>query len=413
MVTRAEVKAANQKLIDAAVKASRESQEKIKAARHETFRRLGITFVDDTKRKAEGVQAQTSGIGLSDATRRAQQELSEKFGIPTFDVTGLISTVPKTRAIDPSIDVGTGILTPEAFSDSLRALTKGTDVLQGFSNAANDLIIKPVVEAWETLFKRRDINDLPVEKQTRARAIETRLKYLESKRVVVPECETKRHVRFFRAGRHWWGSHQDCTKRNEANKKNEVYDAEIKILEEELESLFVNFGITKTFNEEITKKAAQLQSLLDTEPLTAQLKADIVVKLQESSKLIEKILAEQIGVSQSKLTELQKRMKALAFRLHDPIGTKQENAGNILKDVGDFFSGVGVQLGEVFEKFSKEFVEALETLTDFSVKAQRDRLVNQVLAYDSARKKLGTIKDFEALQIENSLKAIAGEQTRS
>lgn len=409
MVTREEAQAANQKLIGAAIQASRASRDKIEAARRETFRRLGITFVDDSRSKASGVQAQLSRIGLSDATRRAQQELSEKFGIPTFDVTGLISTVPQTRALDPTIDVGTGILTPESFSDSLRALTKGNDIFQGFANSANELFIKPIIDGFNALFERRSIEDLPPEQQVRARAIETRLKYLESKRVNVPECERKRRFKYMRYARAYWEIYQDCTARDEANKKNHVYDAEIKLLEEELEGLFSRYAVTKNFNDEIGKKVAELQTLLDVDPLTAQVKADIETKLAESSKLIEKILAENIAVTQSNLTELQKRMKVAAFRLHEQVSGKEQGTGDIFKDVGEFFGGIGAQLALVFEELPKAFKEALINATTPSA----DRVI---LEYDSQIEAIKRISarqggkfDKEALEVEQTLKGLAGE----
>ena len=45
---------------------------------------------------------------LGAATIKAQQELSEKYGIPTFDLQGELSTIPTTRPAS-GINVGTGI----------------------------------------------------------------------------------------------------------------------------------------------------------------------------------------------------------------------------------------------------------------------------------------------------------------
>ena len=45
--------------------------------------------------------------GVSEALRKAQQALSEKYGIPTFDVKGNLSTIPQTRPAT-GINVGTG-----------------------------------------------------------------------------------------------------------------------------------------------------------------------------------------------------------------------------------------------------------------------------------------------------------------
>jgi len=61
-------------------------------------------------------------VELSAAVIKLQQQLSEKFGIPTFTTTGEISTVPTTRSLS-NIDVGTGIFqaeTTESFTSKLR-----------------------------------------------------------------------------------------------------------------------------------------------------------------------------------------------------------------------------------------------------------------------------------------------------
>lgn len=46
-------------------------------------------------------------VQISEAVRKLQQALSEKYGIPTFDLKGNISTVPQTRPAS-GINVGTG-----------------------------------------------------------------------------------------------------------------------------------------------------------------------------------------------------------------------------------------------------------------------------------------------------------------
>ena len=46
-------------------------------------------------------------MSLSAGTIKAQQALSEKFGIPTFNLTGGLSTVPTTRPVS-AINVGVG-----------------------------------------------------------------------------------------------------------------------------------------------------------------------------------------------------------------------------------------------------------------------------------------------------------------
>jgi len=52
-------------------------------------------------------------------TLAAQQALSNQFAIPTFNVTGGISTVPTTGLIGP-INVGTGAIAKETFDNAVR-----------------------------------------------------------------------------------------------------------------------------------------------------------------------------------------------------------------------------------------------------------------------------------------------------
>ena len=54
-----------------------------------------------------------------------QQSLSEKFGIPTFDMSGKVSTIPRTRPLNTSISVGVGStgLEQNAFNDLLKRFT--------------------------------------------------------------------------------------------------------------------------------------------------------------------------------------------------------------------------------------------------------------------------------------------------
>lgn len=62
---------------------------------------------------------------LGDAAIKAAQALSEKFGIPTFNLYGGLQTVPQTRPSDPNINVGTGStgLSLSAFNTLVSALS--------------------------------------------------------------------------------------------------------------------------------------------------------------------------------------------------------------------------------------------------------------------------------------------------
>lgn len=62
---------------------------------------------------------------LGDAAIKAAQALSEKFGIPTFNLYGGIQTVPTTRPSDPTINVGSGStgLSIQSFNALISALS--------------------------------------------------------------------------------------------------------------------------------------------------------------------------------------------------------------------------------------------------------------------------------------------------
>ena len=62
---------------------------------------------------------------LSAAVIKMQQQLSEKFGIPTFDLKGKVSTIPLTRPLNTDINVNTGStgLSIKAFNDLLKKFT--------------------------------------------------------------------------------------------------------------------------------------------------------------------------------------------------------------------------------------------------------------------------------------------------
>jgi len=66
---------------------------------------------------------------LSDAVIKLQQELSEKFGIPTFTLTGGISTVPTTKPIG-SINVGVGKFGGETLSSFTTKLNQSISAIK-------------------------------------------------------------------------------------------------------------------------------------------------------------------------------------------------------------------------------------------------------------------------------------------
>lgn len=62
---------------------------------------------------------------ISAAVRKMQQDLSEKFGIATFDLKGKVNTIPLTRPYNTGINIGTGSsgLTSQALNQVLAKLS--------------------------------------------------------------------------------------------------------------------------------------------------------------------------------------------------------------------------------------------------------------------------------------------------
>ncbi len=101
---------------------------------------------------------------LSAATLKAQQALSEKFGIATFTTTGQVSTIPQTRPLDVSINVGSGStgLSSSVLNQFLAKISPQTAIIptqtvvtsQGFKYESP--ISSPLVQG-ETILEQRNI----------------------------------------------------------------------------------------------------------------------------------------------------------------------------------------------------------------------------------------------------------------
>ena len=78
-------------------------------------------------------------VTLGQAAIEAAQKLSEKFGIPTFDLKGAISTVPKTRSISP-INVGTGAYRNESVESFTLKLSDAVSKAQTYGGKIGNTI---------------------------------------------------------------------------------------------------------------------------------------------------------------------------------------------------------------------------------------------------------------------------------
>lgn len=83
------------------------------------------------------------------ATLKAQQALSEKLGIPTFNLQGQVNTLPQTRPLDTRINVGTGSsgLMSNTFNDLISRFTPQSFTVQSrevFTPGLGGLTVQPV-----------------------------------------------------------------------------------------------------------------------------------------------------------------------------------------------------------------------------------------------------------------------------
>jgi hypothetical protein len=73
-------------------------------------------------------------IKLSPKTIKAQQELSNKFGIPTFTTTGKVSTVPTSGKINQRINVGKGSFSStDSFNRAVASKIEASKIKSGLS----------------------------------------------------------------------------------------------------------------------------------------------------------------------------------------------------------------------------------------------------------------------------------------
>lgn len=316
------------------------------------------------------VQSAFGKSGLGAATIAAQQALAEKYGIVTFDVEGNISAIPQTRSIDTSINVGTGRFTESAFTKSLEVLAPKTDLIANFSNGINDIILKPIVNAWNSIFGSRDILDLPEQQQIRVKEIETRIGELRKQLTNLPPCSD--NVLMTWNGRQWinTASGQNCTARDNAIAANAIFEVELKALTEEKESIFKKYVIEANFEKQVLEQAEIINELVKINPVSATIKAEIQSEIQTASKLIEEILTKGIKIETANLSELQKAMVAGAHRLNDQVSAQSETANNladsILKGISDFGASLG-DLGGVVEAIIEGITKSFDKVFNPSV----------------------------------------------
>lgn len=300
------------------------------------------------------VQTALSNRNVSDALKRAQQALSEKYGIPTFDPQGFISTVPTTRPIDTSINVGTGALTQSAFSESVRILTEQAQIPTASSGGGIvDFIGKSINDFFDSVFKTTPEN-LPDEIKAKLADIDNEI--LVNNRAIqgISEKYSDALNRFNNAKS--VDMYQD-TLRIIASESAQ-YNTAISRLLKQKDDILLKYKIDTEINSKISQMIADLEALRTIPNMTAEIKAQIKEKLSESSALIERILLENLDVSKDLLKSLQSKMSVLAEKYNEQITVIHDDMKNNIdvgKELLEFFGGVSKTISDLAFDFVDSF----------------------------------------------------------
>ena len=356
------------------------------------------------------IQTSLSHQGLSDKTVLAQQKLSEEFGIPTFDISGQISTVPLTTPIDFSINVGTGAFTESAFRESLQVLQNEQAIETTFTGTFNDFFLKPIIDFVNQVFPPILIEELTPEQQAIINRIDEDITSLKSRFVTVPGISFG--TRCFGSGirRTCYQYQSNGAAIREAKAHNSLIQQQINDLRAEREEMLRDFAAIVPVTDAIKTITAEIDEFLAMPGLTAKMKADLNVKIQEASKLIEEIIKNVIQIEQSELTKLQVAMQAAAFKLQEPATVTTNIIDTSLGFLEEMFFGVGATISKAFTGIGEQLRSALLTLIlpppEIIVQMAR----NQVEAAKTLLTEQNIGVDVEAFNVEKVQREIAGEE---
>lgn len=287
---------------------------------------------NSVKNQVNTVQTQLESKGLGAATIKAQQELAEKFGIVTFDTTGAISTIPLTREIDTSIDVGTGKYTSQAFYDSVRViksqLTPPPEQVDFFSS----YIAQPIEKFINDLFGVVSYEDLPPELQAQVDELQAK-------------ADTERRI------------HESL--RNDYN-HYELYRGYLA----QIDAIYKQFSVDTKVKDEVLNMTAKINELLKVPYFTPQLKTEATNEIKQASALLEKLITSGAEITQSLVNELTFGVQSLAFKLSEPT---QQPASDLILDLGkigeDLLGGAQqtfTDLGKFFFPETDQIVEQIK-----------------------------------------------------
>lgn len=353
MVTRAEATIENNKLIAAALNQNRlvlaaRASGKITAGVEQSIASLATGV-----KRTNDAQTNFSSNGLNDTIKRLQQELSELWGIPTFDMQGNISTIPLSRPINPNIDVGTGIFTEDAFVKSLGNLSAIGGIASNAVSPIKDIFATGIEEYVREVFSLEDRTKFTAQELAVVEAIERRISDLENLLIPVPECTS------MQAGSRWVNSNEirlfitNCAAHDAATAHNAAKKQKIEELKVERLRFITENPIFRQINDKAEELKEAMRQLLEVRPITAAIKAEISTKATQIQTFLTEIEGKKTKLSETTIAELQLMLKAGGFRLQEQTSAAVEGAAaqstDLLAGARDFFKGVT----ESFEGFGE------------------------------------------------------------
>lgn len=296
------------------------------------------------KPKIDTVQTKLSNDSrIGEATRKAQQALSEKYGIPTFDTQGFISTIPTTRPIDVNINVGTGAFTETAFQKSITSLINQTQSnTNPISNFVNT-ITNGINSIIDTIMPKLDLSDLTEEQQQKVKDIDEQIKQLN--------IDFRDHQEG--ASR---GNFADIVQGNKITSK-------IDELERSKTELLRRYRVSNELLKEINLQIEKLETLSQTQVVTKEIKDTVNREVQRASELIEQKLREQADIKKEVITRLQTAMLDSIKLLKVVIKEEQD---------------------EVKEKIKTDF-DLWKTLSNLGKPSIQEKIANYVEDYRAQR----------------------------
>ena len=332
--SRTEQLAANQKKIDA--------QSKINHEKFVAKAAAANTNLSNT------VQSKTSNWLEGTATKQAQQALSDKYGIPTFDIQGFISTVPSSGIINKDIPVGTGAFTPSAFNQSLEVLTgRKQNQITPF-NQFVDVIVKPVTDIFNDFFVNIQRGDLSETDKAELDRLDAEEKY----QMQIAATGGDYSIRSAAQAR----VTQIRIEREKFLKKAKLANNAEKLVKDEIEKLNA-IGREKNFTAEIRVRAQDV--------------------LQHATDTINKITSEGVNIPSDLLKDYSLAVRFILERLKEPVTVVQNNINGELGIIENFM-GLGAMIAAPFQLLADGFNllvnPDVKTLTRFMKNAQAAQL---------------------------------------